>query len=80
MATDAVYEQLKKLSEKKEELIEEVSVPVSKRERVILEKKAAAVGINVGELLRAYLTKIQAFDGSCFEKKKGEKLNNEGVN
>lgn len=39
---DVVYEQLKKLSEKKEEFSEELVVPVSKRERSILEKKAAA--------------------------------------
>jgi hypothetical protein len=77
---DMVYEQLKKLSEKKEEFSEELLVPISKRERAILEKKAASVGINVGELLRVYLIKIQAFDNSCFEKKKGEKMNSEGVN
>lgn len=76
---DAVFEQLKKAHESKEELTEAFSVPVSKREYTILKRKADALGMDIGELARVYMIEIQAFDGSYFERKKSAKQNKEEV-
>lgn len=65
---------VKKSVEMKSDLDREVSFKLSDSEMEILNKKADALGMEIGDLVREYLLQTPMFDGSVFEEKKAKKI------
>lgn len=71
---DKLFDNLKKNVEKKGAITQQISVGISDKEMAVLRKKAEALGMNTGELLREYILGTAAFDNSPFEEKKAKKI------
>lgn len=69
---DVDYVELKNEVDKNSGLDYEITLKVSASEMGIIEKKATALGMEAGELMRVYVLKTPVFDGSVFGKKRAK--------
>lgn len=73
-----VLEELLAEAAKKKNITQEVTIGISDDEMIVLTKKADLAGVEVGEILRSYLSKTTAFSNSYFEEKKAKKTVKKG--
>ena len=66
---DNNFAKLLREKENRVELVHEVAIKIGDKELEILEKKAEALGVTVGELFRSYVVPTGIFDDVFAEKK-----------